>query len=71
MVYRLLKENPPLRVNTKKLIWCVYLELGIADGYSISFNKLLEAPSPESITRTRRAILSDCTKPSSGKCVMV
>ncbi len=55
MVEDLLNEDPRTRDSDKFLIWKIL----IAKGIHIDFNKFMELPSFESITRCRRKLQED------------
>jgi len=53
LVRDILEVSPECRNDYKKLIWRVWTELGFVDRIfnTISYNKFMEAPPPESIRR--------------------
>jgi len=53
LVLDILKVSPECRNDYKKLIWRVWEEMGLVDRNfnTISFEKFMEAPQPESIRR--------------------
>lgn len=55
LVLKLLRERKYLRGSDRKLIWAVWIELGLADS-SIMREDFMQAPSCETVTRARRKV---------------
>lgn len=58
IIRKLLDEYPSLRLpeNQQKLVWCVWVKLGYATEYSMSYSKYLDAPTDSTILRIKRAL---------------
>lgn len=63
LIKQLLIDSPKLRNSDKYLIWAVWFKMGLitqhGDQMTITFNKFLDAPTPETITRCRRQVQED------------
>jgi len=59
VIVKLFDKYPNLAKDDKKLTWCIWTELGFTDGYSMTFNEFLSAPSVTSVSRARRQVFED------------
>lgn len=57
-IRNLLDEYPSLRLrsNQRKLVWCVWVKLGYATEYSMSYSNYLAAPTDSTILRLKRRL---------------
>ena len=61
IVTDLLDDYPKLarKENIRKLVWCVWAELGFVKDYHISYKDYLSAPTVATIRRARRKAIAD------------
>lgn len=59
VITKLFDRYPNLAKDSKKLVWCVWTELGFTDGYNLTFNNFISAPPVTTIERERRRVFED------------